>query len=110
MGVATFFHSPMPGFTTLRPLWAHRVPDRYVVVRAEWDNAPIYFHNVYAPVEAELRAAFFATLPRDFESNSRHIVGGDLNFPMDATLDTTSMAHERARRQGPIRATQQDSA
>ncbi|ETV75049.1 hypothetical protein H257_10648 [Aphanomyces astaci] len=89
-GVATFFHSSMPGFASLKALWSLRVPDRYLVVRTEWDSTPVYFHNVYAPVESADRAGFFASLPRDFEPTSRHFVGGDFNLPMDAALDTTA--------------------
>jgi hypothetical protein len=87
LGVATFFHRSMPGFDKLKVLWAKRVVGRYLVVRTEWEDTPVYFHNVYAPVEDDDRAAFFGELPRDFEDGSMHIVGGDFNLPMDAALD-----------------------
>jgi len=86
-GVATFFHCTMPGYDKLTVLWALRVEDRYLVVRTEWEDTPVYFHNVYAPVEDDKRADFFSGLPRDFEDGSMHIVGGDFNIPMHATLD-----------------------
>ena len=51
----------------------------------------MYFHNVYAPVEDNLRADFFSSLPRDFGDDSIHIIGGDFNFPMDTSLDATTL-------------------
>jgi len=87
LGVATFFHRSMPGYDKLKVLWAKRVVGRYLVVRTEWDDTPVYFHNVYAPVEDDERAAFFRDLPRDFEDGAMHIVGGDFNLPMDVSLD-----------------------
>ncbi|RHY20733.1 hypothetical protein DYB32_009968, partial [Aphanomyces invadans] len=59
-GVATFFHRSMPGFDKLTVLWAKR---------------------------DDKRADFFSSLPRDFEDGSIHIVGGDFNIPMHASLD-----------------------
>ncbi|KAH9180949.1 hypothetical protein AeNC1_017076 [Aphanomyces euteiches] len=80
----------MPGFSQLKTLHAHSVPDRYLVVSTQWSGSPVYFHNVYAPVEDTHRADFFANLPHQFEDNSIHIVGGDFNFPMDASLDAST--------------------
>ncbi|RLO09397.1 hypothetical protein DYB28_015752, partial [Aphanomyces astaci] len=46
-----------------------------------------FFHNVYAPVLAPQRPAFFASLPRHFPAGAIHIIGGDFNLPMDVHLD-----------------------
>ncbi|KAF0706853.1 hypothetical protein As57867_006669, partial [Aphanomyces stellatus] len=89
-GVASFFHRSMPGYTTLTHLSQYDVPGRYLVARALWGNLPVYIHNVYAPVESDLRGAFFELLPRDFEPESLHLVGGDFNIPLHSTLDTCS--------------------
>ncbi|KAG9399075.1 hypothetical protein AC1031_012032 [Aphanomyces cochlioides] len=57
-----------------------------------WDATPVYFHNVYAPVEDDQRAAFFEALPVDFGDNDSgvHIVGGDFNLPVNSILDATT--------------------
>jgi len=89
-GVAIFFHASMPGFADLKVMWALRVVGRYLVVRTTWGTTPVYFHNVYAPVKDHKRAAFFAGLPREFEADSMHVIGGDFNFPMDASLDAST--------------------
>ncbi|KAF0687710.1 hypothetical protein As57867_020504, partial [Aphanomyces stellatus] len=89
-GVASFFHRSMPGYTTLTHLSQYDVPGRYLVARALWGNLSVYIHNVYAPVESDLRGAFFELLPRDFEPESLHLVGGDFNIPLHSTLDTCS--------------------
>ncbi|KAF0710063.1 hypothetical protein As57867_005642, partial [Aphanomyces stellatus] len=80
----------MPGYTTLTHLSQYDVPGRYLVARALWGNLSVYIHNVYAPVESDLRGAFFELLPRDFEPESLHLVGGDFNIPLHSTLDTCS--------------------
>ncbi|ETV90186.1 hypothetical protein H310_14983 [Aphanomyces invadans] len=90
-GVATFFHSSMPGFNDLKPLWSLRVPDRYLVVQTRWNNQSVYFHDEYAPVEDNLRAPFFESQPREFEVDSIHIVGGDFVLPFDIALDATTL-------------------
>jgi hypothetical protein len=89
-GVATFFHISMPGFNSLKPVWHQRVEGRYLAVMTTWGATQVYFHNLYAPVEDALRADFFAALPRDFEPDSIHFVGGDLNLPLDVALDATT--------------------
>ncbi|KAG9415922.1 hypothetical protein AC1031_000307 [Aphanomyces cochlioides] len=91
-GVATFFHESMPGFANLKPLWDKLVQDRYLVIHTTWNSTPVYFHNVYAPVEDDQRAAFFESLPVDFgdDDTGIHIVGGDFNLPMITSLDATT--------------------
>ena len=89
-GVASFFSKSTPGFEHLVHMRHLDIPNRYLVVKTAWANLPVYFHNVYAPVQSEGRAQFFQQLPRDFEADCIHIVGGDFNIPMDQTLDTVS--------------------
>ena len=88
-GVAMYFHKSMPGFSHLHHLQELDVPDRYMVVKTQWQQTTVYIHNVYAPVIPRDRADFFASLPRQFDERSLHIVGGDFNIPFDETLDTT---------------------
>ncbi len=88
-GVASYFHSSMPGFDDLQHLVHLDLPDRYLVVRTLWLGTPVYFHNVYAPVLPHHRRAFFEALPRDFEPDSVHLVGGDFNLPFEAALDAS---------------------
>ncbi|KAF0693004.1 Aste57867_15983 [Aphanomyces stellatus] len=84
----------MSGFGDLVHLAHLDVPGRYLVVKTEWRSRLVYFHNVYAPVDSQLRGAFFHDLPRDFEPDSFHLVGGDFNLPFNPALDTTS-SHAR---------------
>ncbi|RHZ12992.1 hypothetical protein DYB37_011542, partial [Aphanomyces astaci] len=87
-GVASFFHKAMPGYGSLAHLAQYDVPGRYLLARTEWSGLPVYIHNVYAPVEPHLRGEFFAHLPRVFEPDSLHLVGGDLNLPLHSSLDS----------------------
>ncbi len=89
-GVATYFHSSMPGFNSLTHMSNLDVADRYMVVKCMWQDHVVYFHNVYAPVVPSDRPDFFSRLPRIFPVNSLHIFGGDFNFPFDETLDSTN--------------------
>ncbi|KAF0757245.1 hypothetical protein AaE_004329, partial [Aphanomyces astaci] len=89
-GVASFFHRSMPGYSSLVHLANHDVPGRYLVARTVWSGLPVYIHNIYAPVEPHLRGAFFALLPRDFEHDGLHLVGGDFNMPLYTSLDATT--------------------
>ena len=89
-GVASFFHKSMPGYTTLAHLTHLDVPGRCLVARTWWGGLPVYLHNVYAPAEPQLRGSFFEQLPRDFEPDSVHLVGGDFNLPLHSSLDTCS--------------------
>ncbi|RLO09757.1 hypothetical protein DYB28_015819, partial [Aphanomyces astaci] len=88
-GVASYFHSSMPGFEDLQHIIQLDIPDRYLVVQTLWQGTPVYFHNVYAPVQPHLRQSFFEALPRDFEHDSVHLVGGDFNIPFEAALDAS---------------------
>ncbi|RLO10453.1 hypothetical protein DYB28_011204, partial [Aphanomyces astaci] len=85
------FHKSMPGFSTLVHLSNHDIPGRYLVARTLWGGLPVYIHNIYPPVESHLRGEFFALLPRDFEPDSLHLVGGDFNLPLHPSLDATTL-------------------
>ncbi|ETV93870.1 hypothetical protein H310_12218 [Aphanomyces invadans] len=54
-GVASYFHSSMPGFDGLQHLIQLDLPDRYLVVRTYCHDKPVHFHNVHAPVLPHLR-------------------------------------------------------
>ncbi|RHY15136.1 hypothetical protein DYB25_000083 [Aphanomyces astaci] len=86
-GVAAYFHVSMPGFEELRHVHELDIPDRYMVITTMWEDVQVFFHNVYAPVLAPQRPAFFASLPRHFPAGAIHIIGGDFNLPMDVHLD-----------------------
>ncbi|RHY10974.1 hypothetical protein DYB36_005860 [Aphanomyces astaci] len=86
-GVALVFDDTVPGFHDLRHMSEHDVPYKYMVVSTQWQETPVYFHCVYAPVRSAERAAYFDSLPRDFPEDSIHLVMGDLNLPMDLYLD-----------------------
>lgn len=88
-GVASYFHESLPGYVDLHHLHRLDRPGRYMVVRTQWDDTPVYFHNVYAPVVPNMRHTFFDALPRDFEDDSVHFVGGDFNLPLDEHLDAS---------------------
>ena len=61
---------------------------RYIALSAELDGELIHVHCVYAPVHRSERASFFNSLTTPPSGNS-HIIGGDFNCILDATLDTT---------------------
>ncbi|CAK4491917.1 unnamed protein product, partial [Aphanomyces euteiches] len=87
-GVAMIFQHTIPGFDTLHHERQYDIEDRYMVVSSMWGDDPIYYHNVYAPVEDSERDAFFDALPRNFPIASKHVVMGDFNLPMDRALDS----------------------
>ena len=95
-GVAVYFHASMPGFKELRHVHELDVPDRYIVVATTWEDVQVFFHNVYAPVLAPQRPAFFASLPRHFPTGAILIVGGDFNLPMVVNLDAPRTTKARS--------------
>ncbi|CAK4899441.1 unnamed protein product, partial [Aphanomyces euteiches] len=81
------FHKETPGFARLVHNKALDIPNKYMVVHTWWEDTPVFFHNVYAPVQNQEREAFFDALPRDFPVNAQHIIMGDFNLPLQRELD-----------------------
>ncbi|KAF1328542.1 putative Pollike protein, partial [Globisporangium splendens] len=52
-GVLTVLRSDFPGFDTAEEVSQLSVPGRYLVVKVMVEGAPIYIHNVYAPVDQQ---------------------------------------------------------
>ncbi|KAH9071723.1 hypothetical protein Ae201684P_009142 [Aphanomyces euteiches] len=65
-GVMMLFHKETPGFARLVHNKALDIFNKYMVVHTWWEDTPVFFHNVYAPVQNQEREAFFDALPRDF--------------------------------------------
>ncbi|KAH9108056.1 hypothetical protein AeMF1_016690, partial [Aphanomyces euteiches] len=91
-GVAMIFQATVPGFEHLHHESQYDIEDRYMVVSSMWGDHPIFYHNVYAPMHDGERDAFFNALPRNFPLNSKHVVLGDFNLPMDRELDSRGSA------------------
>ncbi|KAJ0391005.1 hypothetical protein ATCC90586_010946 [Pythium insidiosum] len=86
----TVLRSDFPGFDSARELSSHTYPGRYLVVQVTVNDAPVYIHNVYSPVDDTEKAEFFDALPfSEFEDNATHLVLGDLNTPLDPRLDSS---------------------
>ncbi|KAH9071298.1 hypothetical protein Ae201684P_015605 [Aphanomyces euteiches] len=81
------FHKETPGFARLVHNKALDIFNKYMVVHTWWEDTPVFFHNVYAPVQNQEREAFFDALPRDFPVNAQHIIMGDFNLPLQRELD-----------------------
>ncbi|CAI5747278.1 unnamed protein product [Peronospora destructor] len=87
-GVLTVLRSDFPGFDTVTEVSRLTVPGRYLVVRVMVELVPIYIHNVYAPVDKLEKQSFYSNLAtHEFEENATHFVLGDLNTPLDPSLD-----------------------
>ena len=99
-GVCTILHTDFSGSDTATHMVELDVPDRYMVVHVKWSQTDVYIHNVYAPVQAVERAAFFESLPRSFAPGCIHIVCGDFNSPLNPALDarTPSTVHIASNR------------
>ncbi|KAF1315557.1 putative Pollike protein, partial [Globisporangium splendens] len=90
-GVITVLRSDFPGFDTAEEVSRLSVPGRYLVVKVMVECAPIYIHNVYAPVDQQEKHQFFSSLDTEgFEGQATHMVLGDLNTPLDPRLDSSS--------------------
>ncbi|ETV90086.1 hypothetical protein H310_15082, partial [Aphanomyces invadans] len=89
-GVMMLFHKDTPGFERLVHNTAMDIPNKYMVVHTWWEDTPVFFHNLYAPVRDQEREVFFEALPRDFPANAQHIVMGDFNLPLDRLLDSVN--------------------
>ncbi|KAF1328370.1 putative Pollike protein, partial [Globisporangium splendens] len=99
-GVLTVLRSDVPGFETAAEQPSLAVPGRYLVVKVMVSDAPVYIHNVYAPVDRQEKQQFFSSLStEDFEDQATHLVLGDLNTPLDPRLDSSSpdLCYEPAR-------------
>lgn len=82
-GVLTVLRSDFPGFDTAEEIPQLAVPGRYLVVKVMVEGAPIYVHNVYAPVDQQEKQQFFSSLETEsFEDRATHYVLGDLNTPL----------------------------
>ncbi|KAH9107181.1 hypothetical protein AeMF1_017421, partial [Aphanomyces euteiches] len=90
-----------PGFARLVHNKALDIPNKYMVVHTWWEDTPVFFHNVYAPVQNQEREAFFDALPRHFPVNAQHIIMGDFNLPLQRELDAMdpSSCHHTGRSQ-----------
>ncbi|KAF1320234.1 putative Pollike protein, partial [Globisporangium splendens] len=90
-GVLTVLRSDVPGFETAAEQPSLTVPGRYLVVKLMVSDAPVYIHNVYAPVDRQEKQQFFSSLSTEgFEDQATHLVLGDLNTPLDPRLDSSS--------------------
>ncbi|KAF1327938.1 putative Pollike protein, partial [Globisporangium splendens] len=99
-GVLTVLRSDVPGFEMAAEQPSLAVPGRYLVVKLMVSDAPVYIHNVYAPVDRQEKQQFFSSLETEgFEDQATHLVLGDLNTPLDPRLDSSSpdLRYEPAR-------------
>lgn len=89
-GVVTVLRSDFPGFDSAVEVPEWTVENRYLVVKLMVNDAPVFVHNVYAPVDCGEKTDFFAGLPTGtFPPDSTHVVCGDLNTPLDLQLDAS---------------------
>ncbi|KAF1333810.1 Rna-directed dna polymerase, partial [Globisporangium splendens] len=88
-GVITIIQDSLSCAATAQEVLDVSIPRRYLLVKMIMEQREVYIHNVYAPNEVSERAKFFASLPREFESQSLHIVCGDFNVAIDRDKDAT---------------------
>lgn len=85
-GVLTILRSDFPGFDSAVAVPSVSIPGRYLVVKVMVEGAPIYVHNVYAPVDRQEKQQFFSSLvTEEFDDHATHFVLGDLNTPRPTT-------------------------
>ena len=99
-GVMTILRSDFPVYDTAEEITERSIRNRYLVLRLIIHDAPVYIHNVYAPVKADERVLFFELLlSHTFESAATHLVFGDFNTPLDPAVDASSgvIRHEMSR-------------
>lgn len=91
-GVLTIIKQDFPGYESAEAVSSLTIPGRYLVVRVLVDNVPFYIHNVYAPVDKAEKRDFFMNLTTSvFEDNAIHMVLGDLNTPLEPSLDASNL-------------------
>nr|CCA19883.1 AlNc14C81G5293 [Albugo laibachii Nc14] len=98
--VMTILRSDFPGYTSVEEITERSIRNRYLVLRLLIHDAPVYIHNVYAPVKAEERVLFFSNCtPTISIQPSTHLVLGDFNTPLNPAVDASSGAirHESSR-------------
>ncbi|KDO20144.1 hypothetical protein SPRG_13970 [Saprolegnia parasitica CBS 223.65] len=79
-------HAPITDLIQVHvPEPASELDIRYDLARGRCHDKVLYLHNMYAPAERE---AFFAALPKRFEPDAVHIVGGDFNVILSEALDS----------------------
>ncbi|ETV64714.1 hypothetical protein H257_18452 [Aphanomyces astaci] len=76
-GVATFFHSSIAGFASLKLLSHCAFPT----------DTSLFERSGIPPLSTSTTYMYHQ---RDFEPASRHFVGSDFNLAVDAALDTTA--------------------
>ncbi|ETV91075.1 hypothetical protein H310_14238 [Aphanomyces invadans] len=99
-GVAATIH-PTSSLRDLKVVEDYTAPlfnHRYLLVRGQLADRVVFLHNIYAPAEASERQAFFDALPRDFDADDLHLVGGDFNITLDDDLD--ALAPSPGKRRG----------
>ena len=96
----TILRSDFLGYDTAEEITERSIRNRYLVLRLIIHDAPVYIHNVYAPVKADERVLFFELLlSHTIESAATHLVFGDFNTPLDPAVDASSgvIRHEMSR-------------
>nr|CCA23051.1 AlNc14C178G8161 [Albugo laibachii Nc14] len=92
-GVMTILRSDFPGYTSAEEITERSIRNRCLVLRLPIHDAPVYIHNVYAPVKVEERVLFFEQLlSHNFYSASTYLVFGDFNTPLNPAVDASSGA------------------
>lgn len=100
-GVGIIIKPSMPGHDSAEKLTSEAftapvLNNRYICVKLESDLHTMFIHSIYGPVRHNQRSAeFFESLPpaTEFPENSIHIIGGDLNLPLNEQLDITTASH-----------------
>nr|CCA23004.1 AlNc14C176G8116 [Albugo laibachii Nc14] len=86
-GVMAILRSDFPGYTSTVEITDRSIRNRYLVLRLLIHDAPVYIHNVYAPVKTEERVLYFEQLlSHNFDSASTHLVFGYLNTPLNPAI------------------------
>ena len=65
--------SDFPGYTIAEELTDRTIRNRYLVLRLIIHDAPVYIHNVFAPVKAEERVGFMSYCFQTLSNRPQHI-------------------------------------